>query len=67
MTIQRFSFKDIDSLFIAKRDLCNYYPTLGVAANRDSLELLVESKNSVVFDSRIVSLISNCGGELIKE
>ena len=63
MTLNRFSFKDIDHLVIAAKDLSRSHPDICVIPNYDKLELIVESINSNIFDTRMISLIKVAGGK----
>ncbi len=65
MDLRKFKFNSTDKLSEAKRYLEKNYPYLAVLDNLDQLTLAVESRNSLIFDTRIDALILVYDGTLV--
>jgi hypothetical protein len=68
MKVRYFKFDSVEQLSKAKQHLEKSYPDITVLDKPTDLTLVVEMRNSLIFDDiRIAPIMFNYGGSLIEE
>lgn len=67
MDTYHFTFSNIDTLTTASTNMSKLHPDVSVLALPDTLTLVVEARNSIIFDSKIIAFITSAGGKLVED